>query len=116
MPVVWNRRLYLFWPIFEEQNIERETTDTIRESRESRETGEVETVEKTVQVKEILKHYDIKFAWSEYRDGGWSPKQISVASITTFPQENLPDKSRISFWPQIDDDNRLYILNFSCFS
>jgi len=106
VPVVWNRRLYLFWPIFEEQNIERETTETITESREG------ETVQKTVPVKEILKHYNIKIAWSEYRDGGWSPKQISVASITTAPNENLPDKSSISFWPQVDDNNRLYILTY----
>src|SRR5262249_38084121 len=50
IPVVWNRRLYVFWPIF---------------------------TEKAIQGAPPRKYWQIQLAWSEYRNGKWSPKEVS---------------------------------------
>ena len=58
IPVVWNRRLYLFWPMF---------TEKPSSSQPSEGTP--------------VKQWEIKMAWSEYSHNGWSPKQISAQAI-----------------------------------
>ncbi len=50
IPVVWNRRLHLFWPIF-----------TGKENKEE----------------EISKYWEIQIAWSEYKNGKWTPNKVS---------------------------------------
>jgi hypothetical protein len=60
IPVVWNRRLYLFWPIFKEQATPAPTSGPSLPS-------------KTLQV---------RFAWSEYRDEGWTKKQVTADALT----------------------------------
>ena len=58
IPVVWNRRLYLFWPVFTEK---------------ARKGGE--------QGKEPPKYWEIQMAWSQYRNGKWSAKKASKEKI-----------------------------------
>src|SRR5260370_15735164 len=48
VPVIYNRRLYLFWPIFATKTDEREGT-----------------------------YLQINLAWSEYKQSKWSPKHVS---------------------------------------
>ncbi|MBS3772449.1 MAG: hypothetical protein KGY69_19515, partial [Bacteroidales bacterium] len=60
IPVVWNRRLYLFWPVFIEkakENIPEENA--------------------TNEEKKSEKYWEIQMAWSEYRNGKWSAKKVS---------------------------------------
>lgn len=61
IPVVWNRRLYLFWPIFKEkkQRFSDESTDE----------------ESTVS------YWEIQFAWSQYLSGNWSCKTKAISSV-----------------------------------
>ncbi len=58
IPVVWNRRLHLFWPIFTEKAIPPKQEEKNQESDPRR-------------------YLEIKLAWSEYRNMKWSAKQIS---------------------------------------
>jgi len=51
IPVVWNRRLHLFWPIFTEKADE--------------------------EGQPPKKYLEIQIAWSEYRRGKWSAKKMS---------------------------------------
>ncbi|HWP91824.1 MAG TPA: neuraminidase-like domain-containing protein [Thermodesulfobacteriota bacterium] len=53
IPVVWNRRLHLFWPIFMEKPWPENNTTMV----------------------------GIKLAWSQYRQNQWSPKQITSGII-----------------------------------
>ncbi|MBK8128909.1 MAG: hypothetical protein IPK53_08170, partial [bacterium] len=53
IPVVFNRRLYLFWPIF------------INEADEKQKVKEKPHV-----------HWKIQLAWSHFKNGRWSPKKI----------------------------------------
>lgn len=59
-PVIYNRRLYLFWFSTLEQAAE-ETTDEQKPNR----------------------HLEIKLTWSQYRQRKWSPKRISDAAVLT---------------------------------
>lgn len=58
IPMVWNRRLHLFWPIFTEKPAPSQPIEG-----------------------EPVKQWEIKMAWSEYSHNGWSPKQISSQAI-----------------------------------
>lgn len=58
IPVVWNRRLYLFWSIFTEKS-----------EQPTKEQGEED--------KDPNKYWEIKLAWSEYKNKSWSPKKVS---------------------------------------
>ena len=89
VPVVWNRRLYLFWPIFLEK-----------------------ADEEVVDDEKPRRYYEIRIAWSEYRNGKWSPKRVSDNSVVTPKQRELaPLKERFSFWSYLDDDGALVIAS-----
>jgi hypothetical protein len=64
IPVVWNSRLYLFWPTFMEQTEQQQTIiprpgDPMQEPR---------------------KYLKMQLAWSQYRDNRWTAKTISRES------------------------------------
>ncbi len=62
IPVVWNRRLHLFWALFTEKS--DQPTKAEREKNE-----------------DPKKYWEIKFAWSEYAHKGWSPKRVSKDAL-----------------------------------
>ncbi|MBE9570423.1 MAG: peptidoglycan-binding protein, partial [Proteobacteria bacterium] len=62
IPVVWNRRLFLFWPVFTEK------------AKKGGEQGE-----------EPPKYWEIQMAWSEYKNGKWSAKEVT-------PESEIPEK------------------------
>ncbi len=68
MPVVWKKRLFLFWPEFIEKQKPppRETGQTVRNAFNA-----------TMSNLEADKYWEIRLAWSEYVEGRWSPKQVS---------------------------------------
>jgi len=63
MPVVWDGRLYLFWPIFQETADPNSQTAKIPNSGNS--------------PAQPVKDLNIRLAWSEYSQGAWSSKQTS---------------------------------------
>src|SRR4030095_9415918 len=63
IPIVWNRRLHLMWPIFTEKAID-EPTPVLKE-------GE------TTNPAKPKKYWDIQIAWSEYKNRKWSPKKVT---------------------------------------
>ncbi len=63
IPVVWNRRLYLFWAIF------TETPD--RQSKGERDNND-----------DPMVHWEIKFVWAEYKNSQWSPKKLSQQTLS----------------------------------
>ncbi|MBK7236301.1 MAG: hypothetical protein IPI02_11980 [Sterolibacteriaceae bacterium] len=93
IPVIWNRRLQLFWALLTEKQDQP--------TKEQRAANEDPT-----------KYWEIKLAWSEYRNRGWSPKRLSAdwlrqdqhlfpsapESMLNIPQEpgDLSFKTRVS--------------------
>jgi len=112
IPVVWNRELYIFWPIFSEKS------DQDKQGLTNQDQGMPPT-----------KHLEIKLAWSEYKNGKWSPKHISTESMDTsiafdqslhIPESKLKEINSIInslflqrdmhvFKAQIDDNGNLVI-------
>ena len=75
VPVMWNRRLYLFWPIFSEKV---EETAVSPESDGPSETPPA-------------KYWEVQIAWSEYSNRKWSAKKLSPVS---FVNKDLPIMER----------------------
>jgi hypothetical protein len=65
VPVVHNRRLYLFWPVFTDASSVSSSLGSLPA------TGD-----------EISDKWKIGLHWSEYRSGRWSPKRTSSSEIT----------------------------------
>jgi hypothetical protein len=81
MPIVWQGRLLLFWPIF---------------------TQKTETIQQTDQIKEF---WEVQLAWSEYKDDSWAPKQVFPNSL----QLNYRAASELVVKSQFIDGNRLQL-------
>jgi len=72
IPVVWNRRLHLFWPEF----IEKSAASSDEDKRLQREPR---------------KFLEIRLAWSEHKKGRWSAKQLSKETIRTLYPSDKAD-------------------------
>jgi hypothetical protein len=73
IPVVWNNRLYVFWPNY------KETTDPTNNNFGASAT----TVNGTTTVgtpSPTLKTLEVTMSWSEYRHGAWTKKQTTPDS------------------------------------
>ena len=64
LPIVWNRRLYLFWPVFTEETVPLPTP---------------------IPDKPIapVKYFRIALAWSEYKRGKWQPKRVTSQTVVS---------------------------------
>ncbi|MEM9164871.1 MAG: neuraminidase-like domain-containing protein, partial [Cyanobacteria bacterium P01_F01_bin.4] len=78
VPIVWNRRLYLFWPMFVEKAVE-------------------EIVDEG-DAKKPKRFYEIKLFWTEYKDNQWQPKQLTNEFLTTPAKRTSIDPKQFSFW------------------
>jgi hypothetical protein len=99
VPVVYNGRLYLFWPIFKEMVDEK--TIALSEGQ-------------SADQKSPRKHYEIQIAWSEYKSGKWLAKRISNEFIKTPSYLALPLKDRFRFYTFFTDNNDLVIATEVC--
>jgi hypothetical protein len=61
IPVMWNRKLMLIWPIFTEKEIKKG----------------VELPEPGTTMQPGDPYWEIRLAWSEYQNGDWGPKSLS---------------------------------------
>lgn len=101
IPVVWNRRLHLFWPIFTEK------------------TAEQERVTESDQGTPPKKYWEIGLACSENRNGQWKAKTV-ISGKLDWPATDAertpslrPEKD-ISFKAFVDADTGA--LSIFCFS
>jgi len=98
IPVVHNRRLCLFWPIF------TETTDQNQGAPAPRPDGQPPLPSSP------LKEYEIKLAWSENKDNKWSAKKVSRVNIGSFL---LPatEKAHFFFKTHVENGDLLITCN-----
>ncbi|KAJ9643644.1 hypothetical protein H2199_004323 [Coniosporium tulheliwenetii] len=98
IPLVWNRRLHLFWALFSVSQAAKESLDP------------------TATVSSEPSYYELKLAWSEFRGGKWTPKTISDKSVKLKKSEahatikEDTDNSWYTFRYFIDPSNRLRIV------
>lgn len=75
IPVVWNRRLFIFWPTF------KETVDP--NEQQSSSGMQVPTAgQSNYQPPSAKKDLEIKLGWSEYKQSKWAKKQVTAQSLT----------------------------------
>jgi hypothetical protein len=97
IPVVWKKRLFLFWPEF----IEKQEAPPGNSTQ-----SVVQVSDDQMSLLEPKKYWEIRLAWSEYVDGKWSPKQVSKEFTPLFARSS---RERIRFIAYIDRQNRLRI-------
>lgn len=103
IPVMWNRRLYLFWPIFTEKA--KPLQAKMPNAGESFDS-------------EPKKYWEIKLAWSERKQGKWANKSLSTDVISIdIDEQSLTDKSsHFYFRTLVDNDNNLNIVQLDYFT
>ncbi len=91
IPIVWNRRLYLFWPLFRKHSC----SQTFRMPA----GGD--------DMEEPKQYWSFQMAWSEYKNDAWSEQQITPIEINTkqYSSKELPDLSRYRFWAKVDESS-----------
>ena len=97
IPVVHNRRLFLFWPKFIEK-AEEVRGDQMTDVRQSDKRPD-----------DPLKYYEIYIAWTQYRDGKWREVQVSSDFFETEHSTELRPKEEYYFYTESTDDGDLLI-------
>ena len=80
VPVIWNRRLFLFWPIY------TEVTDPTTQNTQSSQSivtqpSSAGTTTSVPPTQPSTKTLNIQLAYSEYKNGAWTPKQVTAESL-----------------------------------
>jgi hypothetical protein len=90
IPVVWNKRLLIFFPQFAKKTVPVKLPPTINPNAD-------------IPVSKPIEGWEIKMAWSEYRNGKWTQKQLSAEAIYDIPNTptSLPDVSSYEFIPRL---------------
>ncbi len=90
IPVVWNKRLLIFFPQFAKKTVPVKVEEEIDPSE-------------PIPVNKPIEGWEIKMAWSEYRNGKWTQKQLSAEAIYDIPNtpSTLPDVSSYEFIPRL---------------
>jgi hypothetical protein len=94
LPVVWNRRLYLFWPILREVANDDQTANQPATTKKGLTPG-----------KPATKHLEIQLAYSDYKNGKWSAKRITDGAPVTYM--DVPEN--LFFTSEVDDSGDLHI-------
>jgi hypothetical protein len=88
LPVLHNRRIYLFWTKFTERAEEPSNSDLT-----------INTTADEITASRPRRFYEIQLFWSQYRNGQWSPKKLSAQKIITWSSvSSLPDVKDFYFW------------------
>jgi Tc toxin complex TcA C-terminal TcB-binding domain/Neuraminidase-like domain/Putative peptidoglycan binding domain/Salmonella virulence plasmid 28.1kDa A protein len=96
MPIVYNRKLHLFWTVFTEKPEKDQPTPASELSGKP--------------PPESRKYVEIQLAWSIYKNGRWSPEKISEAKLI-HPWPRPSHSFSFSVWKD-DFDVRVYIDMF----
>lgn len=103
IPMIWNRRLMLFWPTF---------TEKVEQPAVRAEGGTLEGLDA------LNKYWEIRLAWSERKQGRWTDKRLSSQFVGPIPLARPgvdgislhEDPSSFFFRAAADGENNLYIF------
>jgi hypothetical protein len=75
VPVIWNRRLFLFWPIY------AEAADPSQNSPPAAGLSTQNNMVSVPQSPPPRKTLQIQLGWTEYKGEKWTPKQVTAESL-----------------------------------
>lgn len=116
MPVIWKKRLFLFWPEFAQKTVNPSNSS----SQSFQGLGQTSY---TDPHNASQPYWEVRLAWSEYANSKWTPKQVSKECLTPlmtslFESTNVinllaPTKPRqYILRPAIDQNNVLWVTLF----
>lgn len=78
MPLIWNRRLFVFWPVFSKKTVPPDHSATIDPA-------------KPVHMHDPRSYWQVSLAWTELRHNKWSSKQVSKNAFDMDPAYFVED-------------------------
>lgn len=101
-PVVWNNRMLIFFPQIQKKTKASATnsSDTIQ--------GQAN---KTADAIKPTEYYEVKMAWSEYRNGKWTQKQLSKEGVATSTIDTNHSLPNFKFVPFISEEEVLISID-----
>jgi hypothetical protein len=103
VPVVWKKRLFLFWPEFAAS---REETGNSSSSVEQVSDDPMSTLN-------AVRYWEIRLAWGEFVDGKWSTKQVSKEYLRSWPNESIASERDLLFTARIDSSTQELTIAFT---
>ncbi len=102
IPIVWKDRLFIFWPEFTEKQKNAGGNKNKTFNKKANEN---------VGAQEPDKYWEVKLAWSEYKDGSWSNKQVSknYLELGHKKEKNIGGLKEYTFTSAIDNNDRLIL-------
>lgn len=79
MPIIWNRKLYVFWPTFVKKTVPPQSPSSI------------DATSKNIPVQNGQPYWQVSLAWSELRHNKWSAKQMSKNALDIAPGYYVED-------------------------
>jgi hypothetical protein len=111
IPVVYNRRLYLFWPIF----TEKQEAPPRQPDSGTAHAGTAHSGTAALDISPITnqppKHLQIEIAWSENKNGKWSAKKASPGKIDVASAFDVPPENRPNCFFGTSEDNGDLVIN-----
>jgi hypothetical protein len=99
VPVVWKKRLFLFWPEF-----------TVKRDNPAKGSRTVKNAaDESLASFEPTPHWEIKLGFTEYVDGKWTPKQVTKEFVLEGHYWHIPGERTLRYATDIDSENRLII-------
>ncbi|MEM6829678.1 MAG: neuraminidase-like domain-containing protein, partial [Bacteroidota bacterium] len=101
IPVIWNDRLFIFFP----EMMEKNWTSALQKHQTITESAE----NKSEDI-QPLNYWEIKLGWTERKEGKWTPKQLSNRTVETIVVANAEtyhiysEVDKFIFAPFVDDD------------
>ena len=83
MPLIWNRRLYVFWPMFMKKSKPPDTPAGINPKADN------------IPVQAAQPYWQVSLAWTELKHNKWTAKQVSKKALDIDPSyfvEDLPTR------------------------
>lgn len=101
-PVMWNGRLLVFFPqIMKKTNPNPDSTSGSFNTLGNDPSGITKSTP--------ISYYEIKMAWSEYRNGKWTQKQLSQDALSSDPINFNNDIQYFKFVPILQGDDAILI-------
>ena len=102
LPVVWKKRLFLFWPEF----VLKTATDDTKQNKKIKDCADESSASLAPD-----QYWEMHLAWTEMKGGKWAPKSLTEEFVLLDKQRDrfkaVPD---YNFQTTIDAQQRLYIV------
>lgn len=124
LPVMHNRRLYLFWPILKFKHVgpskkEKGEIKFLKNWISQIKDGAQGYANKNTRITELEgiiakkeaghDYYEVRMAWSYYQDGGWHAKKVSEMLPSKYFEDGFDKPESYVFIPKFDSNNNLFI-------